>query len=593
MLALSRRSRSMPGMPAIRLFILASLLLAQGCTQQSVLRPTVAIAPLKSDVSYLASDALEGRMTGSSGEKLAAHYIEQRLRRLGLEPAFGDSYRQPFIFNAGSRALPGSSILVDAIHSDIEALTFSSNGVATGELCFVEYGIVGANRDDYAGIDVSGAVVVVDRYTLSDIEADARRELAPFLSPRHRAWLAERRGAAGILFVTDDESTGNTRAVARGKQTGIVAARIDRADLERIAAPTSALLPRADHPHAEARCTSPSARLEVKLASEQGHGQNVGALLRATTSNPTGTIVVGAHYDHLGLGEIGSLKENATGVVHNGADDNASGTAAVIALAELAAALPERAYDIAFVAFSGEEIGLVGSSEFATHWNETSPEKPMTAMINFDMIGRLNSALIVQGVASSPKWPKLLRKSKRAAGARFDMRMTESAYLPTDAMSFYLQKVPVVNFFSGAHSEYHKPDDDESFINYDGMAGIIAIASNLLAQLAVSSPPEYAQAPGAERKTGPGMLQVYLGTIPDYSGKESEGLRLAGIRDGSPAAAGGLLADDVVLRINDADITDVYTYTYFLSGVAPGDELTVLVERNGTKQTLIVVPEGR
>jgi len=580
-------------MLATRFLSLVALSLLAACARHPLPQPTVARESLRSDVLYLASDALQGRMTGSAGEKLAAHYIEQRMRGLGLEPAFGTSFRQSFIFNAGSKALPGSSILVDAMPADIEPLTFSRNGIATGALCYIAYGIVGAGRDDYAGVDVSGAVVVVDRHMHDGMNADERRELAPFLSPRHRAWLAERGGAAGILFVSDEKYGNKTRAISRGKQTGIVAARIDRDALERMSKPTAELTPRAEHAHADARCVSPSARLDVKLTSEQGHGQNVAGLLRATVAEPAGTIVVGAHYDHLGLGEIGSLKENATGVVHNGADDNASGTAAVLALARIASQFEKRSYDIAFVAFSGEEIGLVGSTEFAEKWNTSENGRTMSAMMNFDMIGRLEDTLIVQGVASSPDWPKMLKRSKRSAGVRFDMRMTESAYLPTDAMSFYLEKIPVVNFFSGAHTEYHKPDDDEAFINYDGMAGIIAVAANLLERLATSPPLQYAQAVATERKTGPGMLQVYLGTIPDYSGKESPGLKLAGVRGESPAAAGGLMADDVILRINNTEISDVYTYTYFLSGVAPGEELTVVIERDGTERTLVVIPEGR
>ena len=285
--------------------------------------------------------------------------------------------------------------------------------------------------------------------------------------------------------------------------------------------------------------------------------------------------------------------EGGGGLIHNGADDNASGTAAILAVAAAARDFERRDYDIVFVAFSGEEIGLVGSSTFVASWAQDTASAPIAAMLNFDMVGRLDETLIVQGVGSSPDWPKLVRSGRRSAQAKFDVRMTDSAYLPTDAMSFYLQKVPVINFFSGAHAEYHKPDDDADLLNYEGISEIASMAANILERLGTRSLPEYAQAPTPVHTTGPGLLQVYLGTIPDYSGKESRGMRLAGVRDGSPAALGGLRAEDVILSIDDTAITDVYAYTYFLSGIAAGTELSIRVQRNGEQLTLTVIPESR
>jgi len=557
--------------------------------------PPIGTEGLRVDVGYLASDAMQGRMTGSAGERLAAAYIEERFREAGLEPAFGDSFRQPFEFNAGSAPLPGSSVRKGELHGAVQPLGFSKNGTAQGSLCYLGYGVAGNDRDDYEGIDVTGTVVVVDRQAADDVEAAERRELAPFLSARHRAWLAERRGAVGILFVASGSEGGHRKnGVARGKQTGIVAATVDRSELEKLSGPIENLAPRAPHPLAMPSCTTSPVEIDVRLKQETGFGQNVVGILRANAGRPAkATIVVGAHYDHLGLGEVGSLMEGATGTVHNGADDNASGTSAVIALAQAAGNFQHRSHDIVFAAFSGEEIGLVGSSEFASRWFANRKRPQIAAMINFDMIGRLDDALIIQGVGSSSQWPRIVRSAARRARFGVELRLTQSAYLPTDAMSFYLKKVPVLNFFSGAHAEYHKPGDDAELINYDGMARTIELACALLERIAKSAPPPYTAASTPERRTGPGVLQVYLGTIPDYSGKESDGLVLTGVRDGSPAAAGGLRAGDVILRIDDTEITDVYTYTYFLSGVRPGQTLSVLIERNGEQHTLIVVPESR
>jgi hypothetical protein len=546
---------------------------------------------LRSDIVYLASDELEGRMTGSAGEAKAAAYIAARMQAIGLSPLADGTYRQPFEFDAGSKALPGSHLMIGDARVDAAPYGFSRADRITGPLCYLGYGVVANDRDDYAEVDVTGAIVVVDRSAPSDTAAAERRELAPYLGARHRAFLAERRGAAAIVFTDDYHGSRIDNPVSRGKRIGIGAANVAADKFMAAAGDPHALAPRRNGPHSSAACAGPTATLVTNLVGERGNGTNVIGILPANraTQSPS-ALVVGAHYDHLGRGEIGSLLAARDQQIHNGADDNASGTAAILALAERARDFENRTRPIVFVAFSGEEIGLVGSSEVVANLESITGGMKVDAMLNFDMVGRLDDALIVQGVGSGKQWSERLAAVRPRA--RFALRESESAYLPTDAMSFYLAEIPVLNFFTGAHEDYHKPEDDAALINYRGLAGVVDFTAGLLEDLAGGSAIDYVASTAKPAGRGPGLLQVYLGTIPDYSGK-TDGLRLAGIRENSPAARGGLRTGDTIVRIDDVEIRDVYDYTYFLSGVAPGVQLNVQVLRGGNELSFVIVPDPR
>ncbi len=296
-------------------------------------------------------------------------------------------------------------------------------------------------------------------------------------------------------------------------------------------------------------------------------------------------VVVGAHYDHLGLGGQGSLAPDRLGQIHNGADDNASGVAAVLEAARRIEAGPAPARAVFFVAFSGEEEGLLGSAYYVAH-----PPVPMertVAMLNFDMVGRLrDGALTVFGTATADEWTAMLESANRQRPRPLTIAMNGDGYGPSDQSSFYGAGVPVLHFFTNVHEDYHRPEDDWQKINGPGIEAVAALASDVVRQVAdgatltfrTGAGDPHAGAPDSEsRDRGYGP---YLGTIPDFTPVE-HGVRLTGVRKGSPAEAAGLQAGDVIVRFGDRDVTDIYAYTYALRDHRPGDEVEIEVLRAG------------
>lgn len=301
-------------------------------------------------------------------------------------------------------------------------------------------------------------------------------------------------------------------------------------------------------------------------------------------------IVVGAHYDHLGGGLFGALDPDSAGRPHNGADDNASGVATMLEVAQrLAQSRPDRT--IVFIAFSGEEVGLLGSAWYVR--NPVAAVARTTAMINFDMVGRLtNERLIIYGTETAKEFPALLDSLNRSAG--FDLKARGDGYGPSDQSSFYAVKLPVLHFFTDLHEDYHRATDDVGKLNVPGMLRIAEFATALVRNLAdrrqpltfVEQPPHQQQAatPGQTRSAGYG---AYLGTVPDMAG-DVTGVKLSGVRGGSPAEKAGLQRDDIITRIGAADVTDLQGMTDALRDHKPGDEVDVVVLRGGQPVTLKV-----
>ena len=326
-----------------------------------------------------------------------------------------------------------------------------------------------------------------------------------------------------------------------------------------------------------------------KVAAAHGLGRNVVGLLPG--SDPVlrdQVIVVGAHYDHLGGGAFGALDPDSTGKVHNGADDNASGVAAIINLAHrMATDRPART--IVFVAFSGEELGLLGSAYYVRQ--PAVPLAKTMAMINFDMVGRLrNDKLIIYGTETATEFTPLLDSINKSF--RFDLKMRGDGYGPSDQSAFYAVKKPVLHFFTGTHAEYHRTTDDFGTINLDGILRVAALASDIVTVTAnrgprlnfvESAPP--AASTGGSRSSGYG---AYLGSIPDMTGNPG-GVALSGVRAGSPAEAGGLQAGDVIVRIGTHLVPDLQAMTDALRAYAPGDTVEIAYRREGSERRTQVV----
>jgi hypothetical protein len=314
--------------------------------------------------------------------------------------------------------------------------------------------------------------------------------------------------------------------------------------------------------------------------------QNVVGLVEGTDPALRGqVVVVGAHYDHLGRETMFATDPKAGPAIHNGADDNASGVAAVLELARRLKARPARR-SVLFVAFSGEELGLLGSRHFVAH--SPVPADSMAAMLNFDMVGRLqpNDRLLVYGTATAPELPAIL-DSANAAGPRLAVRGVGDGEGPSDHSSFYAAGVPVLHFFTDQHEDYHAATDDAERINAPGEARVVALAEGVLrrvadrpARLTFTRAP--ASAPRMGQAAPDGRPRPWFGSVPDMGGDGAvPGLRLQGVTAGSPADKGGLRAGDVVVEFDGKPVTDLYTYTEALYARAPGDVVVVVVVRAG------------
>jgi hypothetical protein len=304
------------------------------------------------------------------------------------------------------------------------------------------------------------------------------------------------------------------------------------------------------------------------------------------------TVVIGAHYDHLGRGEPGS-RASFSKEIHNGADDNASGTAMVLEMARRLARrvdpLPRR---VVFMAFSGEERGLLGSAYYVNH--PLYPLDKTVMMVNFDMVGRLNKRdeLTIYGTGTSPGIDNLVDALGKAEG--FTIKKIADGYGPSDHASFYQKNMPVLFIFTGTHADYHMPSDDTETINFPGMARIADFAEVLLLDLSRRPQrPAFTKVAGSQGgDTGRVALTVYLGTIPDYD-DEQKGVKLSGVRDGSPADKGGLKGGDVIVGLGGKPIRTINDYMAGLGRYKPGDKVEVVVQRDGKETTLTVTLGSR
>jgi hypothetical protein len=585
---------------------------------------------LQAVVSYLASDELEGRLAGSPGGRLAGEYIAAQMKRIGLQPvATNDGFFQPYEFNAGARVLTNanhlfvtttaSAPLEFAVDRDFRPLSFSANGEAEGEVVFVGYGLSvpgkpGEGYDSYGGVNVSNKLVLVLRYVPEGVDAKRRAELNRFAGLRYKAMHARDHGAKAVLFVTGPTSPNAGELLSMSSDSSLSGSGLPIVSLSSNV--VNALLGGSgrdlkqvqealdqENPHAEGAFALTNARVRLVTGVEhlRKPDRNVLGLLPAGGSatgsgGPSEYLMVGAHYDHLGHGESGAMnRKGEEGLIHPGADDNASGVATVLELAGALAA--ERAKNpgafprgVIFAAWSGEELGLIGSSWFAEH-----PSLPLTniiAYLNFDMVGRLrDNKLMLQGVGSSPSWAKLIEKRNVAAG--FTASLQDDPYLPSDTTALYPKGIPVLEFFTGSHEEYHRPADKPDTLNYEGMERITRFARGMLADLERTERPSYAQV--ARRDAGSGSrenLRAYIGSIPDYAA-EVQGVKLSGVRAGGPADKAGLKGGDIIVEFGGTKITSIYDYTYALDAVKIGQAVSVVVMRDGQRISLTVMPEAR
>ena len=568
--------------------LLACTLLPSLGAAQVTLSPCPAPIPaaswsLAADVRYLADDALEGRATGSPGMRCAAEHLVRRFSHLGLRPGAADgSWYQTFPVRVGSDfGAPGALQISGTVHEQGKGWIpygFSGSGDVEGRLVYAGPGVSapGTPDDAYAHVDLTGAVAVV--------EASAPGITGMRADPHFKATIAQGRGAAALVILLPE---------------GAPAPRIEEEARPPVRIPVVAVSAGLAAGLRESAQGGASARVATQLRPRMVSGQNVLALLPgADPALADEVIIVGAHYDHLGWGGEGSLAPDDR-AIPNGADDNASGTAALVEIARRLSEGPRPARSVLFMAFAGEEMGLLGSSHYVD--NPVRALEETVAMINLDMVGRLEGrALTVFGMATASEWEGLVQAANAAQATPLQLTLLQDGFGPSDHAAFFGKGVPVLHFFTGTHADYHRPSDDFPLIDTDGLARVSALVADVTRRLtgtgdsraasltrAPAEPANPHAAPSGDQPVT-GGYGPYFGSIPDMTPQDF-GVRLTGVRDGSPAAIAGLREGDVLVSFGGKETGDLYAFTYALQEHAPGDRVEVVVVRNGERVTMEAV----
>jgi len=667
------RDKSLLRISVLVALVVAISIAAGGQQTQTQIAPSV--ERLRAHIEYLASDKLEGRRTGSSGANLAAEYVAREFSRYGLRRSIGydtpgmsileadspNRYLQKFPYVAGvelGRAnelmvkivgLPASTVpqaslsFPMTVSKDWLPLGLSGQGrIENTPAVLVGYGLTVSELkyDDYADAKATGKVAIA--FSGTPDGDNPHGQFARYEEVRWKAIAARNAGAKALIVIASennfkDDRLSRLRYDNSAGDAGLPVIAISRQAGAQLLSADSSLLADVEQ---RLRAKQPASNenqaialpvhtvlitLSTDLVRREVEAANVVGILDG--SDPTlknEVIVIGAHYDHLGRGGEGSLAARE-GEIHHGADDNASGVAGMLELARLFRSQESRPRrTIVFLAFSGEEEGLLGSNYYVNH--PIMPLANTVAMINMDMIGRMKeNKLIVGGVGTASGWrtmieaqnlvqsmtvtakagtasqskgfPMVVAANGRAivtsdAAKQFQLTLNEDGFGPSDHSSFYAKQIPVLFFWTGTHEDYHKPSDTADKINYEDEARILSLVWRVVHDIDSNDKrPGYtvAKSESTGRSTG---FRVYLGTIPNYA-DSSDGLLLDGVRDDSPASKAGIKAGDKIVKLAGREVHNVYDYTYALGEMKAGQEYEVELLRGGERLKLKITPAAR
>lgn len=518
---------------------------------------------IRADIEFLADDELEGRQSGTSGEKKAMEYLSRRMKEIGLIPKGSNGkYTQQFPFTEPVSVHPNTYLQFNntklKLQKDFYPLPYSANATieSTGEnMMWVGYGIHAPelSYSDYTNRkNLRGKVFVIEVSSPDGVHPHSK--YLNYHGLEKRIDEAISRGASGVIFINSDDNADNPSS-----------------EFKKIKAKDVPIIFIKKHVFEK---TSPLAIRRMALKVEMYHTRKKAYNVVGYIDNDAEhTIVIGAHYDHLGFGDEGSLHRGKP-AIHNGADDNASGTAALLELARYFKDKNASSNNYLFVAFSGEEKGLLGSNYFANH--STIDLTKVNYMINMDMVGRLNKdkMLAISGAGTSSLWKESLEKIQCGG---INIKTDDSGVGPSDHTSFYLKDIPVLHFWTGTHRDYHKPSDDSDKINYEGEAFVIAYIESLIHDLDTKGKLDFIKTNNDENKDTP-RFKVTLGVIPDYI-FDGEGMRIDGITEGRPASNAGLKAGDIVIHMGHIEVVDMHSYMKALSVFEKGQTTKVKVLR--------------
>jgi aminopeptidase YwaD len=538
----------------MKTFLLFLILVPHFASAQRLRKSDKAIINnLRDEISFLASDKLEGRRTGTPGEKLAYEYLSAQFKSIGLIPK-GDnnSYTQAFEINEGKQILPQTHLVINTndlvLEKDFFPFIFSGQGSIDA---YASPALLEKKMPWF--LDIKEMIEKNKVNPHFDLEEEIRTKAIDFAS----------KGASAVIIYNTGAADDELRFEAKEK-------------IKPLNIPVVFITKDAEKKYLGDNSANLEINLKVAIADKKREGHNVTGYI----NNGAGqTIIIGGHFDHLGYGEDHNSLWTGAPEIHNGADDNASGTAAVIELARMLKKSDLKKNNYLFICFSGEELGLYGSKYFTEH--PTINLNSANYMINSDMVGRLNEsthAITVGGFGTSPTWGKVLDEKTKYINVKFD----SSGIGPSDHTSFYLKNIPVLFFFTGIHPDYHKPTDDVDKINFTGELTVIKYIYHVIEQTDKLGKLTFTKT--REPKMEGTRFTVSLGIMPDYT-FSGAGIKADGIIDGKVAQKAGIVAGDVIIKLGENSFSDIYSYMNVLSKYKKGDATTVTIKRGNQELT--------
>jgi len=515
---------------------------------------------MEQDLFFLSSDALKGRKPGTPEADVAREYIAGKMMAYGIEPMGENGYFQKFpvpeyaavdydatILSVGNAQLEG--------HVDFYPVSIScETGKASSKTVYVGYGITteDGSYDDFKGLDVNGAIAVMNVSSPDGIHPHSA--YAAYHSLNERVASLVEKGAKGILLINPEGTASDTQEFFKSINASSLPVFFVRNEKW-----VNKLMKRAQ-----------KTTMSVSISERFSDGYNVIGYIH---NNKRKTVVLGAHYDHLGMGGENSLYKGPA-AIHNGADDNGSGTTLLLEAMRYYAQRQDTNYNYLIQFYSAEELGLIGSKYWAN--NPTFPLKEVEYMINSDMVGRLrDNRLQLSGTGTAVEWDEILDTPIHG----LDIKKDPAGVGPSDQTSFYYKDLPVLHLFTGTHDDYHKPTDDADKINYKGMAKLASLIYTITARTAYYENVTFQKTTSSEQKTTPNF-SVTLGVVPDYL-FGGPGLRIDGATEGRPGANAGLKAGDVIMKIGAIAIDDIYAYMTALGAFKKGDTTALVYVRDG------------
>jgi hypothetical protein len=515
---------------------------------------------MESDLFFLSSDSLKGRKPGTVEADVARDMIAGRMNQLGIEPMGENGYFQKFpvpeyaaVNYDVTKLWVGKAHLEG--HVDFYPVSISATGgLAAEKTIYVGYGITteDGSYDDFSGLDISGKIAVMNVSSPDGIHPHSA--YAAYHSLNQRVANLVEKGAVGVLLINPDGTASDTQEFFKSINASSI----------------PVFFVRNEKWAAKLMKRSQKTAMAVSMSERFSDGYNVIGYIH---NNKRKTVVLGAHYDHLGMGGENSLYKGPA-AIHNGADDNGSGTTLLLEVMRYYAQRQDTNYNYMIQFYSAEELGLIGSKYWTN--NPTFPLQEVAYMINSDMVGRLrDNRLQLSGTGTAAEWDEILDTPIHG----LDIKRDPAGVGPSDQTSFYYKDLPVLHLFTGTHDDYHKPTDDAEKINYKGMAKLAALIYTITARTANYDQLTFQKTTASEQKTTPNF-SVTLGVVPDYL-FGGPGLRIDGATEGRPGANAGLKSGDVILKIGDIAIDDIYAYMTALGAFKKGDTTTLIYTRDG------------